>query len=746
VGVAHAGNGSVSIHRDEDGRVLLYALADRVGTDGMDLFSSDDQGVTWTEYRRNTLQGNGADYFDLFQSESLAGRICLLSRWTASGATQDPQSVSALWFGGYSSHTAPASNLPSPSLFLNYKDRNYISWGMEETFALDRRGWWWLPIERPGDMGWTAAGAGTDALSGGLLAMDTTANQRTFTFETADGGESLFADLCLRLDAGSGDDATERVVAKFRVTDWDGASNTFDYEVSLRFDDTGFTLYNNNGATTLGSVNVSLTTLLRLRLHVDSSGNVRCWYARPGYVRSWTAGPSGVLTNNGATGLTQRAVFGHGANGTDGSDWESVLINHWAGLTTGAHTGAAAASWSNPLDLHPRSYSTLSAGLRDGVQIAALDGPTFQGETQRIATDYDFPARVVLPEIDPSPRRVWRTTADNVDAVLVWDLTGDTTGGRLLNHSIGCFLLGANIREANLEYYDGAAWQPLLALDASDGWTTLPFRRDGDVVFLDPGVAAASRWLSYGAAINGTFQLSTDTFRRVVENSEGAWEDAPTKRPWLRLAGTSAADPTVGTGRLMMPAFGGIKHEWNTDARYLRLKIPAQLTADGYYEVGQIVIGSCVVFGLRYSRGWSVTRRAQVQESRWRDGQSRVRRLGPPERTWELSWTDGADAGQFQGNAASPDYVTGSASGLEVAARHDGPRLLDGVLDSLDGPVNPVLLLPRIPRGTGSQLVTNPSGIVWGRLSAESSLDNVLGEEGVDEVERSGRFVIRELA
>jgi hypothetical protein len=350
-----------------------------------------------------------------------------------------------------------------------------------------------------------------------------------------------------------------------------------------------------------------------------------------------------------------------------------------------------------------------------------------------------------MPEIDESPAVTWATTADEQDVLIVWDLTGDSSGGRMLNHSIGCAILNANIGSCALEYYTGAAWQTILSMDSTTGWASLPYLRDGDVVYPNTGSASSSRWLSYGMAVGSWFKLDGNTYRRIAEHSEGAWEDAATKRPWLRLDGIDGSEPTSGTGAIRMKDFAAVKHEWNTDARYMRLKIAPQVAGGGRYAIGQIVIGHLVVLGYQYSRGFSISQRAQADVTTWRDGKTRARQLGRSARVIDIAWTDGTDASELAGSAAAPDYVAGSASGLPVAARADGPRLLSGLLASRGGPAGPVVLLPAIPRGTGTQHISSPTGIVWGRLGDEMSIDHVLGDELSSEVERTSRVTLREI-
>ena len=717
----------------------IYALELSGGTTGQ-LRRSVDGGATWdTQSDAGNVLELGASIAGM-SAAAVAGRTMLAIRWTSvAGTTYDPASVGVVWLGGFTTHTAPTGYKTS-----KYSDDDVIAWGDETNVE----GGIYMPVTVPGSVTWTMTGAGTEAQTADAeLEYTTTAGQARYAQRTLGFGyarEVAFYEFAVEIDSGDGNTAAQEIAFRARFSSSTSPPGAFEMDFEIRLSSAGYQIYDRQAAANVSTVEaVDFTSLKHVRVAVDIDGEVATWWCSPGHVRDWTEGKSGTL--NVAVAYTNPPLveWGHLGAAANVSRWTMVGYCLWAGNYVAWATGSAAASWANPTDLHPMSYPTSASLIYEGARIATRGGLTRFGETQRIATRYDYPVSAVLPEDEQSPSVPWRTTGDEVQVELVFDLGGDATGGRFLNTSIGMAFLRSNVRTAKLEYYDGA-WNTVLSLDAADGWDSLVYKRDGDVVYVDTGSASSSRWLPYGAAIGSQFQLDASTFRKIVEHSEGAWEDGTTKRPWVRIE-LSGGEPTTGTGRIIMQDSAVLRHEQSIDARYWRVLIPSQVTAAGYYQVGEIVVGHLVIVGFQWSRGMSSTRRANVEVTDLRDGQTRTTKRGRTSRVVEVAWTDGTDATALQGEAVSPDYVAGSTGGLPVAARVDGPRLVEGLLHTNDGPDRPMLFLPAIPHDTGSQMVTDPTGLLWARMGDEWARDNVTGEELISELERTGRLVLSEV-
>ena len=725
-----------SAYVDEDGSVVAV-LGDARNNENVVLRRTFDGGATWATLAAGVYHSGSANaHLHTWGAASIQGRVAVVSRWASATSAGDPYSVVVLWLGGYSSHTAPAlaGHLASAR---RYDDTDWCGYASGET------GESYLPIEEPQNIGWTAAGAGAEALVSEGLEITTTANTRYYErteYGLGMRGYSVFAEFQVELDVGSGSKVADQVC--FLLCAGDGA--TWSAEAKIRLDDSGWELFDTAAAGIGVGVNASLTSMTRIRIAIDSGRNVRTWYATPAHAASWTEGPQGTLT--AAAAASPRVRWGHTGSASDVSRWALVgvawQVGRWAPTSTKAEA-AMASAWTAALDLRGRQWPVLPMLVTAGLRVHAADGPTLLGDQWTIGGDATHPIRMVLPSVEPSPRVTWRSEADEVEQLIVWDI-GDSSGGRLMGTSPVLALLGTNLRTAYLEYYDGAAWQTVLTVDAAAGFTSCPYRRDGDIVYVDTGSASSSPWRSYGALRGGTIQMDATTRRKISDQVDGVWEDAATKRMALRID-LQGGEPTSGTAVLWHREAVAYRHEQSIDARYWRVRIPSQITVAGYYEVGQIVVGSLAVIGHPYQYGWSVTREAQVDERRWADGQSRYRRSAPSQRRLEVQWSEPVDATALFGDTSAPDYVSGSAAGLPLAARRDGPRMLDGILDALDGPRNPVLWLPRVVRATGNQQGSGREALLWARLGASLSRDNVRGDELVSEVERTGRLTLTEV-
>ena len=115
-----------------------------------------------------------------------------------------------------------------------------------------------------------------------------------------------------------------------------------------------------------------------------------------------------------------------------------------------------------------------------------------------------------------------------------------------------------------------------------------------------------------------------------------------TRRATLFLEGVTDSDPTSGDGAIWSPRLLAVAHNVG-DYRYLRLRIDAQTTADGYFEIGACVLGPLALFGTPYSWGRVIDHQANVELTTARDGTRYARGLGDPRRQVSFSWSEGVD-------------------------------------------------------------------------------------------------------
>jgi len=117
-------------------------------------------------------------------------------------------------------------------------------------------------------------------------------------------------------------------------------------------------------------------------------------------------------------------------------------------------------------------------------------------------------------------------------------------------------------------------------------------------------------------------------------------------------------------------------------------------------------------------------------------------------RVKDFSWTETAiDASRVDAVAPSPDFVEGSpGSGLAIATVGDTLRMVEGVVEQRDGPVAPVIYLPRIDTsGPTTQTINGTRNSLYGRLTNDLNREQVVGDERRTEVERLNTVSIQEI-
>ena len=751
----------LALWRDESGAVFVMGHSDGHASSPNGecaIFVSYDDGRSFSAYTSAEgldVHSTGADpSFRKYAVASTSGRSVMITRWAGDDVAYDPGSLAAVYLGGYGRHTAPLSDSAT-----EFTDADAI--GFSSQLGGSGEGFVWCAVELPEHAGWTKAGAGTyteadEARAGALLpakSMVLSSNSSAAEVnwsKTISADHQVFAQFAVTVPSGSGDQSADDVVVKVRIS---GGGDS--YEARYRFDSSGWTIVDPSGPTDKGSVSADVSDSSSLMLHrvaislpeEDGPISFRTWYARHGHALAWAEGPSGTLGDQ--TSPTNSGLeFGHfnGVQG-DSANWHHLSVCGWGSAWSPTHQAGIGESWSSPDDLHPRNVPALGLpALLDGnTKIAAVDGPTVRGEVWNIESAYSYPIDHAIASQGP---RVHWSSKDEAEQLIVWDLhsSAAATESRLLNSSIGCALLGCNFRRANLQYWDGAAWVTLIALDAATGFTSLGYVLDGNVVTVSTE-SAAGRYLNYDDTRAATWIETGGKARTILTQTEGAWSPSTTKKPRLLLAGADGSESASGTCELWFSDMCGLAHEVTVTPRYIRLQIPAsQGTVANRYQIGQILIGSLLVFGHQPSRGFTTSTSSGVAVADLADGSSVATRVGPPRRSLELSWDDGVDASQQQASSPSPDYVAATAGGLPVATRSDIARTLEGAMRRAASGDSPVVYIGRIPTSTATPAtLNNPRQFLYGRAGAEYRREHITGDESVSEVDRIAKITITEV-
>jgi hypothetical protein len=739
-----AGAGSVFVPgctawRDDSG--IVYSYCHTTGT-GRDLTPrrSDDNGDTWTDFSETAffsgLEGEG--YLHSYVAREVAGRVVVLTRWEADGSSEDPQSLAAVYVGGYGKHTAPAG-----AGTTGFFDTDYVAYAKD--FGSNTGGGSYLPVSLPDQVNWTATGTGTSSLTSSLLKFDTNGNTRFFSRALSSGNEEerVFFEIALSIDSGDGSLTAQEISAQLRIAD----AGSFEYEAAINLSSAGFAVYDLTSSAQVGSnVSASLHKPTHIRVAMEK-GYIRTWYASEDHFSEWQEGPAGSLANAGATANASAVVWGHIASPAAQtiSRWTMVGYCFWP-REWGPASSSFASAWFTPEDLHSKSYSVSPQQLRDKTSFAAVAGPTRLDEEWLIETDYNYPARSLFPANASSPRAVWRST-DTTEQILAWDISG-LAYARMENSSLACVLLGINFKTAVLEKKTGGVWSTVCTINAAEGFESLRFTRDGEIVLPETGGSAhkAGRYIMYDELSGGTFYDATNTkHRKIAENTEGAWTDEAAKHPFVTLTGADDTEATAGACEIWAPNAAGLAHSYTSDARFYRLRIPAQTTADGYFEIGQMVVGPLAVFGSQYGRGRQIVARNNTEQINLPNGEVRARKRGPQAREVEFAWTTGVDATQINQADPVPDYVAAGVGQEPMASLKDTLYLMDGVIRRQGGAGKPVVYFARITADSTDDQTNNPREFVYGRITGNATRSNILGDEEKTDLDRLNTITIQEL-
>jgi len=141
------------------------------------------------------------------------------------------------------------------------------------------------------------------------------------------------------------------------------------------------------------------------------------------------------------------------------------------------------------------------------------------------------------------------------------------------------------------------------------------------------------------------------------------------------------------------------------------------------------------VFGRRYSWGRSLTMEPNVDLRTGSSGRRTAQVMGPSRRAVEFGWSDAVDQSELgvDMTVSQPDYVLGSSTGTPepVAAAKDGPGLIRGIVDHLNGSAEPVVYLAYLPRVAlnSTQMVVHSDLHLYGRIVSDVSIETVQGKE-----------------
>lgn len=728
-------DGDLSMWRDEDG---FFYMVGRDTSDNNTAYTqrSLDNGVTWGMIGSGTAAGYGTSWWNAqdaatypinFAGTHCRGQAVVVHQCEANPGTFD-DSLCVAYLGGY-------TTVCLPSL------KSYTA--MEERASYERT---WLPFDLPDATGatWTAAGTASATLANSSVnIVDAALNTKTYTTApTSTLLQGLLAYMQVEVDAGT-------YFCDMQIGDATPAS----YKVRVAVTTTAITVsdltaggtYTATTATTAGTTGVQILFAMGQSGAPADDGRVRVW---------WRAATTGGETDRSWTLLGDSNTLKKDTNTTNSITWGVLaaantdvrvrLFQHTYGSNTGTASTYLYGGQTNPDEMLGRSFSPYPVSVDDGVRIAMTRGPAAAADVWNIDTAYDYPITNIFPETSPSPRQTWRSTGDGtqMDIVVEYDSTLDQEIPPLTS-SLAIALINVNFMTFELAGYDKdtASYVTLVTASSAFGQSGKLFTRQGDTVL--PYTAATSTTLDYYTAniLEDSHVKLVDTngegatvVRRIRTNDSGAWNDATTKRTRIVLEDVLSTDPAGGLGMTCDILSRDVVAIINNPTKYTRyrLRIPAQATAEDYFEIGSMVLGPVFRLGRQYSRGRVLGYEHDVDLNPSRAGIRKPRRNAPERRTKEFSWVEGVDVSAATTATPAPNYTLAYTGGtVPDSAPADTPYTVAGAVSYLRGALTPLVFLDRVPKGSDSSAIVlvNRNLFLYGRWLTNPRLENVLGDE-----------------
>lgn len=715
----------VGVACDEAGVLYAYVFQ----TDFLDPYYSFDDGASWQGYQgpAYTFQYTGTATFSLdsYCVVPVRGQVLIIGTYDVSLTTVDGLRVWTL--GGYSTVTMPRYG------------RTFL--------PLALQGWpgTWHPVNLPERIGWTRTAtppATIASIATGALVITTVAEQEWYSQTPGTTNVAgMMARFVLEVSAGAG--FADGLSALVRLDD--GVNR---FGARLQWTTTQWRLLDDVSGAVIGAAQ-NFTGRVEILLGINvpaataaTAGTVRTWSRRVDVtaqsgVREFVAGPSSLVLTRAATSTGHRIQWGHRAAGTYTSTWYEVA---WSYGATSINVNLSQGQTS-PDDLFARPYASSGSGayVGSGVTIEAKGGPTWLGEAWDIERRYDYGIERALSF--PSPRHAWISTTNSEIVALLWASSG--ANNYTSKGLVAIFLGNCNAETVAVSYRNvaGSSWVSLGTADRCLGLTGLAFdQRDASVKpTTDAGI-----YLRTNEFAGSWFVDTAGGLQRVIaSHPEGRWSSSAPLRTLLVLA-SSLGTSTGRTNGKIVPKDTIILVDLSTiDTPAIRLTLAKSSTTDAV-QCGVLKVGKVVGLGTRYDWGRTIDldlAGTEIAEARDRTTRSIV--AAPPRRTVSIAWADTAIDQTDVDRHGDPDYLLGA--GQAVAGVQSTAYTVEGVAREIDGADTPIVYLPSVAPMVGSLAVLNRRHqLLYGRVTSDISVENVLGEEGDNELVRVATMSIRE--
>ena len=546
-------------------------------------------------------------------------------------------------------------------------------------------------------------------------------------------------------------------------------------EVSMKLEAAGITVFDNLSGAILativppfGGINKKIQVLWAIRGTGDppAAGEFTLWYREwsANEDRTWIEGTSINTLSFGATPADSRIRWGD-LDVDDPSDQLWDEFQYSAGSVedqSGERFNNVGLQLSdgqeNPTELFGRGYSTNPIYVDAEARISSTDGPSFEGDVWDINTRHLQGTENMFVEVSPSPAKLWRSKTAVAGATIAFQRNPDGAPAFSGNDLYGIHFQNINFKRAQLEVKIGG-WITLADLSF---YKEFKFIRVGHTV--RPQSDDAGSFYAYYNEFKGLkFEFDPDgqnpQIATILRNSEGMSYEGTVAKPTTIFLDPDTYDeataPATGTAHIWF-------RDMTTVIRYggfgvvnegirLNLCLTGTLPLEGYYEAGNIIPGPVAVWGMDYSRERNLTKTPNVDLFTLADGTRHAYKAGKERRRVRFSWAQGVDETELRTEYTlpdSPNYVKASAVGQPVALRQDGPLLMWGLLDRIDGPGLPVVYIPKIDFTDGLDITYDPRqnsrGSFIARTITPIILETVVGAEEKSEVFRVNTVTLEE--
>jgi hypothetical protein len=714
---------------DKAGAVWLFA---RNLAQSIHVWRSDDEGATWHKSSVGLFEsGDAATYPTNMMPTPSAGAIQVVHQWAAAPSTTFGFAVMPA--GGWSNVTMDVSHVASTAIV----DLDSERCGFGPTAVGGVTTYTWAPMDLPQDNGWTKTGAATTTLTSGWNEIVAVAQQGYYTPPTTPTMPEYFMGIWSLMVVSGGATATNDIAIQLEMSDGvDG------HQIVVRFkDDTIRVRDLVSGTNTDVAVDCTDPIQLKVVARRGSAGQsyLEVFWRRPG-ASLWTNIVSSVMgTTVLAAGLLR---YGTIANATATSRWRLVAVSWGWPAAPWNYAGSPNALYDDIFgrQLVVQPYPLGDTALDGASFVSASDGPATIAESHSIPVTYDFGPERLFIDVSPSPGEPWRST-DELERTFVLAPSGGSRVTSLGSRTLVMAVRRANVRTVHLEGDAGAGYVLLGTIDLAIGFSAgLTALASGDVI--DPNTATtaqAGRYLQRAESVGGTV-VCNGIYARILQQEEGLWTQSLTRRPRL------VVDRLVTSGAFTLIHHSGVVviHNVSTAYQKFRIRIPAQSTADGYFDIGSLGVFALAPVGAQWSNGWSYELRQQTTYTKNRRGTERGFEDGPRQRVVSFAFPDGVKLDALR-SSVPVDYLSADAAHVPLAARRDVPWQLGGVLEESRGGAVAVCLVMSVPEVAAYTTITDPTLWLVGLLKTGLAVRQVVGAEGVSEYVTVETTTIEEL-